>query len=246
MNTEKRKVALVTGASRNIGRAIAVRLAQDGCDVVVHVGQDLSAGEESANAVRAAGARAEVMAADLRQKEAITGLAQAAGEAFGRLDIIVNNAAIRPETPFADLTLEAWRDVMSVCLEAPFLLCQAVLPYLSRSPCGRIVNIGGLTAHTGAEGRAHIITAKAGLVGLTKALAHELAGHGICVNCVSPGLIETKRVGASPAHHTSRRNLLGWRGLPDDVADAVAYLSGPTARYVTGQTLHVSGGAFLP
>lgn len=246
MTTEARKVALITGASRNIGRAIAVRLAQDGCDVVVHVGSDLSAGEETAQAVRAAGGRAEVVGADLRQQEAISGLVGAAIGLMGRLDIVVNNAAIRPEADFADLTLDAWRDVMTVCLEAPFLLSQAALPHLAQSPAGSIVNIGGLTGHTGAEGRAHVITAKAGLVGLTKAMAHEFAGKGICVNCVSPGLIETKRAAAAPAHHGSRKNLLGRRGLPEDVADAVAYLSGPAARYITGQTLHVNGGAFLP
>lgn len=246
MTTETRKVALVTGASRNIGRAIAVRLAQDGCDVIVHVGHDLAAGEETASAVRAAGARAEVVAADLRQQDGIARLVYVANQDFGRLDILVNNAAIRPEADFAALTLEAWREVMTVCLEAPFLLSQAAMPYLSQSPGGSIVNIGGLTGHTGAEGRAHVVTAKAGLVGLTKAMAHELAGKGICVNCVSPGLIETQRAAASPAHHSSRQNLLGRRGLPDDVADAVAYLCSPAARYVTGQTLHVNGGAFLP
>ena len=176
-------------------------------------------------------------------------MVEAAAVTFGRLDVVVNNAAIRPESPVDQISIEVWRRVMSICLDAPFLVSQAALLYLTRSPVGSIVNIGGLTGHTGAENRAHVVTAKAGLVGLTKALAHDLAAHGIRVNCVAPGLIETDRGGASthrPAHHASRRNLLGHRGTPEDVAMAVAYLCGPEGRYLTGQTLHVNGGAYLP
>ena len=248
MPEQDRPAALVTGASRNIGRAIAVRLAGQGHDVVVHIGRDRSAGEETAGAVRDAGGRARVVEADLARPEAVPGMVEEAVAAFGRLDVVVNNAAIRPEAPIAELAFEDWRRVMAVGLDAPFLVAQAALPHLSRSSAGSIVNIGGLTGHTGAESRAHVVTAKAGLVGLTKALAHELAGRGICVNCVVPGLIETDR-GASahqPAHHASRRNLLGRRGTPQEVAAAVAYLCGPEGRYLTGQTIHVNGGAYLP
>lgn len=249
MADQDRPVALVTGASRNIGRAIAVHLASKGHDLVVHVGQDREAGEETAAAVREAGGHAAVVAADLARPEEIPAMVEAAAGAFGRLDVVVNNAAIRPESVVDQISIEEWRRVMSICLDAPFLVSQAARRHLARSPAGSIVNIGGLTGHTGAENRVHVVTAKAGLVGLTKALAHDLAGQGIRVNCVAPGLIETNRGGAAvhrPAHHASRRNLLGHRGSPEDVAMAVAYLCGPEGRYLTGQTLHVNGGAYLP
>jgi len=249
MADQDRPVALVTGASRNIGRAIAVHLASKGHDLVVHVGQDREAGEETAAAVREAGGHAAVVAADLARPEEIPAMVEAAAGAFGRLDVVVNNAAIRPESVVDQISIEEWRRVMSICLDAPFLVSQAALRHLARSPAGSIVNIGGLTGHTGAENRVHVVTAKAGLVGLTKALAHDLAGQGIRVNCVAPGLIETNRGGVAvhrPAHHASRRNLLGHRGSPEDVAMAVAYLCGPEGRYLTGQTLHVNGGAYLP
>jgi 3-oxoacyl-[acyl-carrier protein] reductase len=249
MAEQDRPVALVTGASRNIGRAIALHLAGKGHDVVVHVGRDREAGEATAGAVRKVGGQAAVVVADLARPEEISAMVAAAARAFGRLDVVVNNAAIRPESALDQLSYEEWRGVMSICLDAPFLVSQAALPHLAQSPAGSIVNIGGLTGHTGAENRVHVVTAKAGLVGLTKALAHDLAGQGIRVNCVAPGLIETDRGGASthrPAHHAGRRNLLGHRGTPADVAMAVAYLCGPEGRYLTGQTLHVNGGAYLP
>lgn len=244
----KDRVALVTGASRNIGRAIAVALAQNGADIVVHVANDTEAGRATVEAVEAAGRRAELVSGDLSEPDVVARvIAQAAG-AFGRLDIVVNNAAIRPEAPFAALSYADWRKVMGITLDAVFLVSQAALPHLEKSDHAAIVNLGGLTGHTGAADRAHVITAKAGVVGLTKAMAHELSPSGITVNCVSPGLIETKRVanqGAAPKHHDRRTNLVGRKGTPEEVAAAVVYLCGQGGRYVTGETLHVNGGAYL-
>ncbi len=137
---------------------------------------------------------------------------------------------------------------MAIALDAPFLISQAAVPFLAQSPAASIVHIGGLTGHTGASRRAHVVTAKAGIVGLTKAMAHDLAQNGIMVNCVVPGLIETNRNGdaARPFHHGSRTNLLGRRGTIEDVAESVSFLCHKENRYLTGQTLHVNGGAFLP
>jgi 3-oxoacyl-[acyl-carrier protein] reductase len=240
------RAALVTGASRNIGRAIAYALARRGADVAVHVAHDEAAGQETASLVREAGAEAVVLAGDLGEPGTAGRVVAGAADALGRLDIVVNNAAIRPEAAFAELSFEDWRRVMAVGLDAVFLVSQAALPHLLRSDNAAIVNIGGLTGHTGAPHRPHVIAAKAGVVGLSKALAHELSPQGITVNVVSPGLIETARAGAAPKHHGSRSNLVGRRGLPEEVAEAVAFLCSPAARYITGETLHVNGGAYLP
>lgn len=244
----KGRAALVTGASRNIGRAIAVALAQRGADIVVHVARDREGGGETAAAVEAIGSRAALVSGDLSEPGTAARVVAEAATAFGRLDILVNNAAIRPETPFETIPYEEWRKVMGIALDAVFLVSQAALPHLSKSDQAAIVNIGGLTGHTGAPHRAHVVAAKAGVVGLTKAMAHELSPKGITVNCVSPGLIDTVRAGnggKAPKHHGSRTNLVGRRGRPEEVAEAVAYLCGEAARYVTGETLHVNGGAYL-
>jgi 3-oxoacyl-[acyl-carrier protein] reductase len=139
--------------------------------------------------------------------------------------------------------------VLEVCLDGAFHCVKACLEPLKASGGGVIVNIGGLTGHIGASDRAHVVTAKAGLAGLTRALAHDLAPSGITVNCVSPGMIDTRRQTSSapgePAHHATRQTLLGRRGRPDEIAAAVRWLAGPGGRYVTGQTIHVNGGTYL-
>lgn len=239
------RAALVTGASRNIGRAIAVALASAGASVLVHAHSDRGGAEETARLVEAAGGRASVVLGDLADAEVPARIVQAAVDAFGRLDILVANAAIRPESSLEELSYEDWRRVMALCLDSVFLMSKAALPWLTGSDQASIVTIGGLTGHSGAGNRAHVITAKAGIVGLSKALAHELGPSGITVNTVSPGLIETKRVGAEPKHHGSRTNVLNRRGTPEEVAAAVRMLCGPDARYITGQTLHVNGGALM-
>ncbi|MCT7376751.1 SDR family NAD(P)-dependent oxidoreductase [Chelativorans salis] len=250
MTTEdlKGRTALVTGASRNLGRAIAVTLAGRGADIAVHVASDRAAGQETAAAVEAMGRKAALVSGDLSDPETARRVVAEAASAFGRLDIVVNNAAIRPESPFETLAYEEWRKVMGIALDAVFLVSQAALPHLDESDQAAIVNIGGLTGHTGAAHRAHVIAAKAGIVGLTKAMAYELSPKGVNVNCVSPGLIETQRVanrGKAPKHHDTRTNLVGRKGYPEEVAEAVAYLCGSAARYITGETLHVNGGAYL-
>jgi 3-oxoacyl-[acyl-carrier protein] reductase len=165
---------------------------------------------------------------------------------FGRLDILVNSAAVRPERPFEQMDLAEFRLVVSIILEGAFLCAQLALPHLRQSDGAAIVNIGGMTGHSGAAGRAHVVAGKAGLVGLTKALAHELSPQGITVNCVVPGLIATARTGAVPGLHVRNPPLVGRRGEPEDVAAMVRHLAGPAGRYITGQAIHVNGGALLP
>jgi 3-oxoacyl-[acyl-carrier protein] reductase len=241
------RVALVTGASRNIGRAIALSLAEGGASVVVAARQDRDSVEEVVSTIRRSGGSAIGALGDISRPEDVEAVVAAACSTFGRLDILVNNAAVRKEAPFENLTFELWREVLSVALDGPFLCTRAAFDALARSDQAAIVNIGGLTAYTGATHRAHVVAAKAGLDGLTKALAHDLAPHGITVNLVSPGLIETVRAGGQqPHHHATRSNLAGRRGMPEEVAAMVRFLCGPAARYITGQTVHVNGGAYLP
>jgi 3-oxoacyl-[acyl-carrier protein] reductase len=246
----KGRVALVTGASRNIGRAIALALAEAGASIAIVARSDQAAAESVAREVEAHGSRAIVLLGDVAQEADAERLVGKTVEILGRLDLLVNNAAIRREAPVEELSFADWREVMGVTLDGAFLISRAAIPHLIAGEGGAIVNIGGLTAYTGAMNRAHVISAKAGLDGFTKALAHELGPRGVTVNLVSPGMIDTNRAhtssGAEPAHHSTTRTLVGRRGTPEEVAAAVLYLAGPTGRFITGQTMHVNGGAFLP
>jgi 3-oxoacyl-[acyl-carrier protein] reductase len=239
------RVAIVTGAGKNIGRAIALALAEGGAKVAVNGRSDRSSVDAVVAEIAAKGGEAIAVMADVSDEAAVARLVAAAIHRFGRLDIVVNNAAVRPEKPLSTITYADFRAVTSVILDGAFLTAKAALPHLERSGSGAIINIGGMSAHTGAKGRAHVIAAKAGLVGLTKALAHDLAGAGVTVNCVAPGIIATVRDGPVPQHHMLAKTLIGRQGLPEEIAAAVRFLVGPGARYITGQTLHVNGGTYL-
>ncbi len=238
------RVAIVTGASQNIGRAIAETLAAAGAAVVVNAKRSRDAAAATVQAIEQAGGRAHAHLADVTDPHAVKGMVDSTLARYGRVDILVNNAAVREEAPFEELTFDAWRRILGIILDGAFLCAQACVGPMRQAGGGTIVNIGGLTAHTGARKRAHVVTAKAGIAGLTRALALDLAPH-ITVNCVSPGLIDTKRAGPTPAHHAEHKTLLGRMGQPADVAAAVRMLCSPRARYITGQTLHVNGGLFM-
>jgi 3-oxoacyl-[acyl-carrier protein] reductase len=240
------RVAIVTGSGRNIGRAIATELARAGAAVMVNARSSAAEAEQVVDEIRGDGGRASVKLADVSNPEAVGDLIDAAIRDFGRLDILVNNAASRKETDFASLQFSEWRQIIATILDAAYLCSHAALPHLIASGSGSIVNIGGLSSSTGAAGRAHVIAAKAGLVGLTRGLAHDLAPHGITVNCVAPGMIETRRAsGKEPAHHAVHTPLVGRRGTPEEIAALVRFLCGPDARYITGQTIHANGGVFM-
>lgn len=247
-DTVEPKVAIVTGAARNIGQATAVALARQGFSVVVHAQGNREGAEETAAAVEQEGARARVVLSDLTNPATAGSLAEAA-RGLGRIGVLVNNAAVRRAVPFGEMTLAEWRAIMAVNLDAAFLCAQACVGDMVEGGWGRIVNIGGLTGHTGASGRAHVVTSKTALVGLTKALATEYAGTGVTANCVVPGEIETIRGGAAGArgHHPDKQPpMVGRRGEPREVAAVIAMLCGGDADYITGQTIHVNGGAYLP
>jgi len=240
------RVAVVTGAARNIGRAIALSLAEAGAAVVVNARVSRAEAEAVAQQIEERQGRALVALADVTDESAVRGMMDATLAKFGRLDIVVNNAAVRRERPIEEMDLAEFRSVVALILEGAFLTTRAALPALKRSDGAAIVNIGGMTGHSGAAERAHVVTGKAGLVGLTKALAHELAAAGITVNCVVPGLIDTVRTGGIPTVHKRNPPLVGRLGRPEEVAEMVRHLAGPRGRFITGQTIHVNGGAFLP
>jgi 3-oxoacyl-[acyl-carrier protein] reductase len=240
------EVAIVTGAGRNIGRAIARHLAQAGAAVVINARANAAEADGVVAEIEAAGGKAIRVMGDVADPKAMAALADAAVKTFGRIDILVNNASLRREQPLDQMTYDNWREVMNVTLDSAFHCVKACLPHLRKNG-GTIINIGGMSAHIGSKNRAHVLTAKAGLVGFTRALAHDLAEAHITANCVVPGAIDTPRTATAPkpAHHLTHGTISGERGKPDDIAAMVCLLCGPNSRHVTGQTIHINGGAYL-
>ena len=239
------KVAIVTGAGRNIGRAIALKLARSGASVIVNARSNASEADAVVREIEAAGGKAVSVLGNVADPKTAEALAAGALKAFGRIDILVNNAAVRREKAIADMSFADWREVMDVTLDSAFHCVKACLPGL-RKQGGAIVNIGGMSAHIGSKNRAHVIAAKAALVGFTRGLAHDLADDRISVNCAVPGAIDTARAaGMRPAHHLTHGTITGERGSPEDVAALVHFLCTPAAHYITGQAIHANGGAYL-
>ena len=241
------KVAIVTGAGRNIGRAIALKLAsirrrgRRQCALERGGGGRASCARSRPPAARPSACSAMSPIRRSRRRWLRAALAQ-----FGRIDILVNNAAVRREKPITEMSYADWREVMDVTLDSAFHCVKACLPALRKNG-GAIVNIGGMSAHIGSKHRAHVMTAKAGLVGFTRGLAHDLAADRIAVNCVVPGAIDTPRPQTvpKPAHHLTHGTITGERGTSEDVAALVHFLCTPAAHFVTGQAIHANGGAYL-
>jgi len=214
---------------------------------VVNARANMQEAQAVAGEIERAGGQALAVTADVADAAAVDKMVAAAVARFARIDILVNNAAVRHEQAFEEMTLEQWRAVTGVILDGAFNCTKACLPYLKASGAGVIVNIGGLSAHTGAARRPHVVTAKAGLLGFTRALAHELADAKIRVNTVTPGLMATPRPAGAPEpqHHSLVHALAGRRGVPEDIAAAVRFLCGPGASFITGQNMQVNGGTYL-
>ena len=239
-------VAIVTGSGRNIGRSIALELAKAGAAVTVNGRSNRAEADAVVKEIEAQGGRAFAILGDVGDPSAVNDIVSATAQQFGRIDYLVNNAAMRKEKSLEQMSFADWREIMTATLDSAFLCAKACLPHLKKSG-GTIINIGGLSAHTGSKHRAHVIAAKAGIVGLTRALAQDLADDKITVNCVAPGMIATERAAGAPQpqHHQTRTTLVGRQGMPEEVAAMVRFLCGPQARYITGQTIHVNGGVFM-
>ncbi|WP_198377722.1 SDR family NAD(P)-dependent oxidoreductase [Neoroseomonas rubea] len=243
------KVAIVTGAGKNIGRAIALSLARDGAAVVVNGRSDAAAIEAVADEIRAAGGQAIAARADVAREDEVARLAAEAARAFGGADILVCNAGLRRQTAFTDISYAEWREILSVALDGAFLLARAFAPQMAARGGGSIIALSGISTHVGTPNRAHVSASKAGLEGLMRALAVELAPQGIRANCVAPGAVDTQRgasAGPMPAGLGREAGIpLGRKASVEEIAAVVRMLAGPEGGYVTGQTLHVNGGAFL-
>lgn len=239
------KVALVTGASRNIGRAIALTLAEGGAAVAVNARSSRADAERVADEIRAAGGRAEVCMADISDRAAVDAMVRAILDRFGRIDSLVLNASVRKETPFREMSFEEWRSLLAITLDGAFHCTQACLPAMIDAGGGSIVTLGGMTALSGAKGRVHGSVGKHGLYGMTRALARELGEHGIRVNCVAPGQMNTARASGRSVRPDAALVPLGRRVEPEEVAAVVRFLCGPGATMVSGQLVYVDGGQMM-
>jgi NAD(P)-dependent dehydrogenase (short-subunit alcohol dehydrogenase family) len=245
-------VALVTGATKNIGFATAVALAKRGMTVAIN-GRDPKLVQDAVERLESQGAAAVGAVGDVSSETGVSLMIEQLSERVGSVDVLVNNAAVRAHGSLADLSVDDWQTVVDTVLTGSFLTTRAVLPGMVERNWGRIVNIAGVSGQSGASGRAPVVAAKAGIIGLTKATAHEGAPHGITANAVSPGHIDTDRsrtlgddaVAAAHYEQMAAKVPLGRQGTPLDVAALCAYLCTEDAGFVTGQVLGVNGGVYM-
>jgi len=245
---ENGRVAVVTGGGRGIGRAIAIRLAQEGSDVAISYHGNDEAAEESAKLVREAGAKCEVFKGDVASQEDVDALFKGVDEAFGRVDILVNNAGITRDNLMMRMKEEEFDEVLRTNLKGTYLCTRAVLRKMVRARWGRIVNVSSVVGLAGNAGQANYAASKAGLIGFTKSVAREVAQRGITVNAVAPGYVETELTGTLPEKVKGQileQVPMGRFGQPEEISEVVAFLAGEGAGYVTGQTITVDGGMVM-
>lgn len=240
-----KQTAIVTGGSRGIGRAVAVRLAKDGMNLVINYRGNSAAAEATERLCRELGAEVLLVQGDVSRAEDCEKLAEQAKEVFGRVDVLVNNAGITRDGLLARMTEEDFRAVLDVNLVGPWNMMKAVNRIMMKQRYGRIVNLSSVTGLMGNMGQTNYAAAKAGIVGMTKSYAREVAGRGITVNAVAPGFIDTDMTEAMPEGAKDKIITgipMGRTGKPEDVAEAVAFLASEQAGYITGEVLRVDGG----
>jgi NAD(P)-dependent dehydrogenase (short-subunit alcohol dehydrogenase family) len=239
------RVAVITGAGRSIGRAMALELAAGGAAVVVNVRSNRAEADAVVKEIESKGGKAMAALADVTDAQAVNAMAAVALKQFGRIDCLINNVAQRGEKAIEDMSFEEWRLITGVVLDGAFHCVKACLPAIKQSDMGSIVNVGGLTGAMGAPDRAHVVTAKAGIAGFSRALAMELAPHKITVNTLVPAMLaKPDRPDDIPSHPLYRPRL-GRAAWPTDFAPLARFMVGPGARYMTGQTINVNGGTYF-
>lgn len=242
------KTAVVTGGSRGIGRAICIELAKQGANVVVNYSGSEAKAAEVVKEIKALGTKAVAIQANVADSAAVESLMKQALEMFGTIDILVNNAGITRDNLLMRMKEQEWDDVMDTNLKGVFLCTKAVTRQMMKQRAGRIINISSIVGVAGNPGQANYVAAKAGVIGLTKTTAQELASRNILVNAIAPGFITTEMTDALPEEikETMLKQIpLAKLGQPEDIAKAVVFLASDSANYITGQTLHIDGGLVM-
>ncbi|MBB52846.1 MAG: short-chain dehydrogenase [Magnetovibrio sp.] len=239
------KVAVITGAARNIGRATAKRLASYGASVVVNAVQDREAADAVAHEIFESGGKALAHIADVTNEDAVNTMMETGAKAFRSVDILICNASVRAQKSFQEITVEEWHHTIAVTLNGAFFCARAVAPFMIENRWGRIIGLGGMSSNLGMAKRLHVLAAKAGLVGIMRGLATELAPHNVTCNIVAPGHIETDRPkSAGPRPSAGMSPPINRLGVVEEIAGMIHYLCLPEADYITGQTMHVNGGVY--
>ena len=252
MNSLQGRTALITGSGRNIGKSIALMYASEGANVIINNKSNIEELNSTENEIKDLGVDVLAIQADISNEQEVNSMIESGLEKFGTIDILVNNAALRPGTPFIDMQYSDWKKVTGIDLDGAFLCSKLCVPGMIANGWGRIINIAGLMALEGHEGYTHVSASKMGLVGFTRSLAKELAPHNVLVNCVSPGTIDT----VGPRHEkmtkeeleelAARRYArvpLGRLATVEEISSVCLFLASEGAGYMTGQTMHVNGAA---
>lgn len=237
------RTAIITGAAQGLGRGFSLAMAREGANIVAVDVQDAASTKA---AVEDLGVKSLALKLDVASETDTLRMAEETIRAFGRIDILVNNAALSPQQPFDEITFADWRKIMSVNVDGVFLCCKAVIPQMKRQQYGRIINIASDTVFTNIPELVHYVTAKAGVIGMTRALATELGVHGVTVNSISPGLTETERTAGVDQMYWDMQvqsQAIKRHGVPQDIASLAVFYASDEASFITGQTMCVNGGA---